>query len=100
MAGIIGSLGGVNSITLLVFIVVIVLLVHIVGYVADPHGIRSIPGPFLAKFSDIWLGVVSGHGHRSEVVHEMHKKYGLLQANTYCCLQLTHTPRHLCPPGS
>ncbi|KIM86675.1 hypothetical protein PILCRDRAFT_96068 [Piloderma croceum F 1598] len=76
MAGIIGSLGGVDSITLLIFILIIVLLVHIVGYVADPHGIRSIPGPFLAKFSDIWLGMVSGHSHRSEVVHEMHKKYG------------------------
>ncbi|KAF8182061.1 cytochrome P450 monooxygenase [Pholiota molesta] len=52
------------------------LLVHLVPYLLDPHGIRKYPGPFLAKFSDIWLGWVSNHGHRSEVVHEMHKKYG------------------------
>ncbi|KAI6019956.1 cytochrome P450 [Pisolithus orientalis] len=39
---------------------------------------RSIPGPFLAKFSDIWLGWVSSLGHRSDVVHELHKKYGPL----------------------
>jgi len=32
--------------------------------------------PFFAKFSDIWLGWVASHGHRSDVVHELHKKYG------------------------
>lgn len=98
MAGIVDSLGDVDFVTLLISIPVIVLLVHIVGYVADPHGIRSIPGPFLAKFSDIWLGVVSGNGHRSEIVHEMHKKYGL-QANSYCCIRLTPVTRHFCPPS-
>lgn len=54
------------------------LLVHLVPYILDPHGIRGYPGPFLAKFSDIWLGWVSSHGHRSEIVHEMHQKYGAL----------------------
>jgi hypothetical protein len=42
---------------------------------------RSIPpfhtGPFLAKFSPIWLGRISQQGYRSEVIHKMHKKYGL-----------------------
>ncbi|KAH9478620.1 Cytochrome P450 monooxygenase 89 [Psilocybe cubensis] len=51
-------------------------LVHVVPYLYDPFNIRRIPGPFLAKFSDIWLGWVSKNGHRSEVVHSMHEKYG------------------------
>ncbi|KAJ7598951.1 cytochrome P450 monooxygenase [Mycena floridula] len=52
------------------------VLVHLIPYVLDPHGIRAIPGPFLAKFSDIWLAVVSRRGHRSETVHKLHQKYG------------------------
>ncbi|OCH91279.1 cytochrome P450 [Obba rivulosa] len=53
-----------------------VALVHLVPWLLDPHGIRSYPGPWLAKFSDAWLGWVAAHGHRSEVVHELHKKHG------------------------
>ena len=53
-----------------------VLAVHLVPYVVDTHGIKSIPGPWLAKFTDAWLGQVAAGGHRSEVVHEMHKQYG------------------------
>ncbi|PPQ92268.1 hypothetical protein CVT25_008576 [Psilocybe cyanescens] len=52
------------------------VLVHVIPYLFDPHSIRRHPGPFLAKFSDLWLGWVSKNGHRSEVVHEIHKKYG------------------------
>jgi len=37
---------------------------------------RSIPGPWLAKFTDAWLGRVAARGHRSEVVHQLHKQYG------------------------
>jgi len=54
----------------------IVLLVHLVPFITDPHGIRSIPGPWLAKFTDAWIGRVAARGHRSETVHEMHKKHG------------------------
>ncbi|KAL0959891.1 hypothetical protein HGRIS_011559 [Hohenbuehelia grisea] len=53
-----------------------VVAVHVVPWFLDPHGIRLYPGPFLAKFTDLWLGWVSAHGHRSEVVHHMHQKYG------------------------
>jgi benzoate 4-monooxygenase len=65
-----------NFIILLIFIPIILLMYHILAYVIDPQAIRAIPGPFLAKFTDAWFGWVSAHGHRSEVVHEMHKKYG------------------------
>ena len=54
----------------------IVLVAHVVPYFADPYAIRLYPGPFLAKFTDLWLGRVAIQGHRSEVVHELHNKYG------------------------
>ena len=55
-----------------------VFLFHFVPYFLDPHAIRAYPGPFLAKLSDIWLGWVAAHGHRSERVHELHQQYGQL----------------------
>lgn len=70
------TLFGVNPFTLLLCLLSSFVIVHILIYAFDVHRIRSHPGPFLAKFSDLWLGWVSYHGHRSEVVHEMHKKYG------------------------
>ncbi|KAJ6570988.1 cytochrome P450 monooxygenase [Mycena vulgaris] len=54
----------------------VLVLVHLAIYLVDPYGIRKYPGPFLAKFSDAWLGWISQQGHRSEVIHEMHLKYG------------------------
>jgi len=54
----------------------LVVLWHLVPWLYDTHGTRSIPGPFIAKFSDIWLGLVAKNGHRSEVVHQLHLKYG------------------------
>ena len=57
------------------------VLGHLVPYLFDAHGLRKYPGPFLAKFSDLWLGYISKNGHRSEIVHEMHQKYGLCRSN-------------------
>ena len=62
--------------TLAVAIPSVVVLWHVLPWVWDSHGVRSIPGPFIAKFSDIWLGLVAKDGHRSEVVHQLHLKYG------------------------
>lgn len=53
-------------------------LFHFIPYLYDSHSIRKYPGPFIAKFSDIWLGLVAKHGHRSEIVYALHKKYGTL----------------------
>lgn len=63
--------------TVLVLLGSTVVLVHLIPYLLDTHGIRGYPGPFIAKFSDIWLGLVARNGHRSEVVHDMHQKYGV-----------------------
>ncbi|KAF6764285.1 cytochrome P450 monooxygenase [Ephemerocybe angulata] len=62
--------------TALYLLPVSVILVHIVPYLLDAQKIRQFPGPFIAKFSDAWLGYVSKNGHRSEDVHRMHLKYG------------------------
>ncbi|RXW15522.1 hypothetical protein EST38_g10327 [Candolleomyces aberdarensis] len=60
----------------LYLIPVAVVIVHLVPYLLDSHGVRKYPGPLVARFSDIWLGLVSKGGHRSEVVHKMHQQYG------------------------
>ncbi|PPQ70397.1 hypothetical protein CVT24_013135 [Panaeolus cyanescens] len=62
--------------TLLLLPPTLFLLVHLVPYVLDQNKLRKYPGPFFAKFTDAWLGLVSKEGHRSEVVHAMHQKYG------------------------
>jgi len=62
--------------TLAVIIPTAFVLAHVVPYFYDPHGIRRYPGPFIAKFSDVWLGLVAKNGHRSEVVHMIHQKHG------------------------
>jgi benzoate 4-monooxygenase len=53
-----------------------VVLAHLIPYWIDPHDLRRFPGPFFAKFTDLYLGVVAKSGHRSEIIHELHQKYG------------------------
>jgi len=62
--------------TFLLAIPVVVLLCHIIPWLVDPHDIRKYPGPFMAKFTDLWLAYISSQGHRSEVIHDYHLKYG------------------------
>ncbi|EJC99221.1 cytochrome P450 monooxygenase pc-bph [Fomitiporia mediterranea MF3/22] len=72
------ALARVDLISLAVAVPLVLILGLIVPYFVDPHCIRNngITGPLSARFSDAWLGWVAAQGHRSEVVHEMHKKYG------------------------
>ncbi|KAJ6588602.1 cytochrome P450 monooxygenase pc-bph [Mycena capillaripes] len=65
-----------DPLTVLATIPAAIVVVHLVIYLVDPYGIRQYPGPLLAKFSDAWLGWISQQGHRSEIIHEMHLKYG------------------------
>ncbi|KAH7920155.1 cytochrome P450 [Leucogyrophana mollusca] len=66
----------VDPATILVTFPVIVVLAHAIPYFIDRFNQRAIPGPLLARFSDVWLGWVSSQGHRSDVVHELHNRYG------------------------
>jgi hypothetical protein len=56
----------------------LVIAYHILAWLWDEHGIRDIPGPRLAAFSDAWLGYWAAQGCRSEHLHKMHLKYGRL----------------------
>ena len=55
----------------------LIFLVHFIPWLVDRRGIRRYPGPFLAKFSDLWLGNVGKNGHLSDTMHKIHKKYGM-----------------------
>jgi len=71
-----------NYLSALLLVPIPILLAHIIPYIIDPYNQRNIPGPFLARFSDIWLGWVASNGHRSDVVHQLHKKYGTRVSTT------------------
>ncbi len=63
--------------TVVTAVFVLVVLVYLVPYLVDSHSLRSYPGPLIAKFSDAWLVYyVTYKEHRSEVVHDLHTKYG------------------------
>ncbi|KAH9849581.1 cytochrome P450 monooxygenase pc-bph [Lenzites betulinus] len=53
-----------------------IVSVHLFPYILNTHRFNNYPGPFLAKISDLWLGIVAAERHRSERVHELHGKYG------------------------
>ena len=60
------------------------VIYHVVAYLRDPFGYRDgragpeIPGPLIAKLSDIWLSRKAVLGDRSGEVHKVHQKYGVL----------------------
>ena len=52
---------------------------HIIEYVKDCYEYNSpesIPGPWIAKLSDVWLARKAALGNRSGEVHHLHQKYG------------------------
>lgn len=56
----------------------VVILTYLVPYLVDPHGLRSYPGPFVAKFSKLWMAQAALQGRTATAVREMHKKYGTI----------------------
>ncbi len=84
MGFILPLLSELDAATVLLLVPTLVVLGHVGYYFLDPHHFRGYPGPLLAKFSDLWLGRIAAQGHRSEVVHELHQKYGELPALTLC----------------
>ncbi|PBL02712.1 cytochrome P450 [Armillaria gallica] len=54
----------------------VLVAVHIYAYWVDRYDLRRYPGPFLAKFSYLWLVWTGWTLRRSQILHEMHRKYG------------------------
>lgn len=57
-------------------LVAAVLAYYLVPYLATYSGLRKIPAPFPAQFSDLWLLSTARRGRRYEIVDEVHKKLG------------------------
>lgn len=53
-----------------------VILFFLVPYLTANTQLQSIPGPFFAKFSSLWLFLQARRGNRYLRVDEAHKKYG------------------------
>ncbi|KAF9510929.1 hypothetical protein BS47DRAFT_1471747 [Hydnum rufescens UP504] len=71
-----------NPIFILLGACCFVVICHVVPYLRDPFDYRrgrtgsEIPGPLIAKLSDIWLSRKAVLGDRSGEVHKLHQKYG------------------------
>lgn len=68
----------VSTTPILISIIVLAAagLFHIIAYFKDSSGLRSFPGPFLAKFTDAWMFSVVNGNRWSTTVESLHKKYG------------------------
>lgn len=60
--------------TLVIFLPVSILIYGLLQYTLDP--LRSIPGPFLARFSRLWYTLEIYKGSFEETNIELHRRYG------------------------
>jgi benzoate 4-monooxygenase len=51
-------------------------LYYLVPYITTYRSLARFPGPFTAKFSNIWLGLSARRGQKYAAVDEAHQKYG------------------------
>lgn len=63
------------SLPLLILGVVALVLAHIVSTICRP-GLRAIPGPWLAKISNLYRVGMVLRGRYSDEIVELHRKYG------------------------
>ncbi|KAI4723460.1 cytochrome p450 benzoate 4-monooxygenase [Aureobasidium sp. EXF-10727] len=54
------------------------LLYYPLPYYTTYSPLRHIPGPFLAKFSNLWLAYHSRHSQRYLAIHSAHQRHGTL----------------------
>jgi hypothetical protein len=64
----------ISPVTLAILIPAGVLIYGLLQYLLDP--LRSLPGPFLARFSRLWYFFELYKGSFEETNIELHKKYG------------------------
>lgn len=56
-----------------------ILLLLAALYMASNYlkpGVCAVPGPFLAKLSNLWRFIDVANGHAEETLYELHQKYG------------------------
>lgn len=58
--------------------VVALLLYYVVPYFTTYSALQGIPGPFFAKFTNLWLLAQARQGFRYKSVDDAHKKHGKL----------------------
>ena len=67
----------VTASTLHALVASLVLIVALlIAQEARRPAMAGIPGPLLARFTDLWLVRQAMRGNRYEVVHDLHLKYG------------------------
>ncbi|KAJ6172200.1 hypothetical protein N7470_001267 [Penicillium chermesinum] len=52
------------------------VLYYIVPYFTTFSSLAGVPGPFLAKFSNLWVAFGARRGKKFEIVDKAHRKYG------------------------
>ena len=61
---------------ILLLIPLYIVLYYLVPYFTTYRALARIPGPFSAKFSNIWLGLSARNGQKYAAVDWAHQKYG------------------------
>lgn len=49
---------------------------YIVPYFTTYRYLSCVPGPFLARFSNIWIGLSARRGQKFAAIDSAHRKYG------------------------
>lgn len=49
---------------------------YIIPYFTTYRYLSCVPGPFIAKFSNIWVGLSARRGRKFAAVDSAHRKYG------------------------
>jgi benzoate 4-monooxygenase len=57
-------------------LVIFLLAYYTIPYFTENRALKSIPGPFTAKFSNLWLGLSARRGRKFAAVDWAHRKYG------------------------
>ncbi|KAI8633571.1 cytochrome p450 benzoate 4-monooxygenase [Xylariaceae sp. FL1651] len=65
-----------NPVLWLTLLPVWALCYWVVPYFTTYRHLRHLPGPFVAKFSNIWLALGARNGQKYAWVHAAHQKYG------------------------
>lgn len=56
-------------------ILVLIVLIHFTRNYFKP-GVSCLPGPFLAKLSNLWRFIDVANGHAEKTLHKLHEQYG------------------------